>query len=277
MLKYLEEFTKYLTEQKNYSYHTIQNYYLDLKQFIYFLETNNKEFNKINNKTINEFIGFLRNKNLSIKSINRKIASLKSFYKWFIEYYQNIPDININKIQFIKDTQNNIPKTTDFKEIEEKIKKITNIKDRLILKILLYTGLRVSEVINIKLININLNKNLITIRGKGNKIRQVILHPEIINDLKYYLQEHSPKIYLFENKITQKNISARSIEKTVKKYFKELHPHIFRHTFATYYIEKGGSLRNIQELLGHSSLKTTQIYLNVTMDKIKHEYFNIMT
>lgn len=265
-------FLNYLQNQRNFSVNTVKSYSIDLKQLCNF--TNNKDLTELDKDDIEAFINILRLRKLNITTVNRKISCIKSFVKWLNK--QNVKVNNTLKdIELLKDTRNKIPVVCEFDKIKTRIDTISNIRDRLILKFLLYTGLRVGELVNIKISNINSNKKTIIIRGKGNKMRLAIIHPNLENDLRLYIEQFKPQIYLFESRITGQNITVRAIEKLVKKYFPDLHPHIFRHTFATYYLEKGGNIRNVQELLGHSSLRTTQIYLNVNIEKVKQEYCSI--
>jgi site-specific recombinase XerD len=274
-VKLVGDFLDYLKNQRNYSPHTITNYGVDLKQFINFLGT--KSILDIQRQDIQAFINSLHDKQLDITTINRKIASLKSFYQWAdIEFNSNKTIQLLKNINFLKDEKDPVPPIIDFEKANQLINKINNLRDKLALKILLYTGIRISELSNLKVSDINFAYKIMIIKGKGNKTRKIVLHPEIEQLLQEYLKQTKPDKFLFENHKTKKSITPRNFEYMVKKYFPNVHPHIFRHTFATHFLVKGGNIKVAQELLGHSSLRTTQVYLNANWDLIKTEYDSIL-
>lgn len=270
-LELVHDFLEYIKNQRNYSEHTIKNYSIDLQQFAKYVK---KSFVSISKDDLAGFIKSLRERGLDITTINRKLACLKSFYTFLSKsgYTTSI----LSDIEFLKDEKNTLPKITDFKKLRKAIDQINDIRDKLIFKMLLYTGIRVSELVNIKLSDINFAYKTITIRGKGNKFRAVVLHPELESLIQEYITTYKPTKYLLENKQTGRPITARTVEYTTKKYFPELHPHIFRHTFATHFLLQKGNIKAVKELLGHSSLQTTDKYLKLCMDTIKTEYFSVL-
>ena len=281
-------FIKYLKFEKRLSENTVISYETDLDQFFSFYKehSTSQEIEKVDKRTIRSWIVKLSLSNLSAKSINRKIASLKSFFKFLVkrDLIKKNPSSHINSLKtdqkipsFIKERDINfLFKNIDIKE------DFTGQRDLLILELLYGTGIRISELINIKISDINFTKKEIKVIGKRNKERIIPLHNNAIYQTKKYLKlaekEGYKNQYLLFTKKGEK-IYPMLINRIVKKHLstliksKKYNPHLLRHTFATHILNKGGDLNSIKDLLGHSSLAATQVYTHNSIEKLK-ETFN---
>lgn len=273
--------------QNNLSFKTLKAYKSDLSQFRVFISDN--DF--LNKSNIEDYIAYLKSMSYKIKTIKRKIASLKAFYSFLI--YQEYIEINpFYKIKLKIKESFVLPKIIAiedlnklFNVIEEKIE-ITNnskyvykelLRDRAILELLLASGMRIGELCALKRSNIMYSSNLIKIKGKGSKERMIpIYHPRLINDLIMYEKAFDKELksseYFFISK-RKNGISCQSVAYMIKKYSRlagigiNITPHMFRHTFATMLLEQDVDSRQIQLILGHSSIYTTQIYTHISSKK----------
>lgn len=282
-MKYIEAFLEYIEVIKKHSKHTINNYKIDLEDFLNF--NNNKVLN-INKDIVNKYMQNLYDKNIKKSTISRKLSSLRSFYN----YLYNENKIERNYFATIKNPkkENSLPKFV--KDID--IDKMFNIPDTrteigqrnlLIIRMLYATGLRVSELVNIELSDIDINERTIKILGKGSKERIVVFGNNTQEILKLYLNDGRLKLkrknnnYLFLNKDGER-LSDRYIRKIINDIIikasitMHVSPHMLRHTFATDMLNNGADLVSVKDLLGHSSLNTTSIYTHVTDEKIREIY-----
>lgn len=288
MDKIINEFIEYI-ENKNYSIHTINNYKKDLEDFNIFLKNKNiNSINKIDYKLLREYLASLYEKKYSSKTVARKISTLKSLYKYLIKNKKIIDNpmllIKIPKIE------KNLPKFLYTEQIEEllKIPKLDTklgIRNALILEMLYSTGIRVSEIVNIKLKDINKFDKRILIYGKGNKERYVLYGSKLQELLNLYLKSSRDQLKKVDTDILLLNkngtpLSDRGVRKIIDNIIKgssikmNISPHTLRHSFATHMLENGADIRIVQELLGHSSLSTTQIYTHVSNEKLRKVYYN---
>ena len=282
-----DAFIKYLKFEKRLSDHTILSYDNDLKQFESFFKTysTNKEIKTTDRRAIRSWIVELSLKNLSPKSINRKIATLKSFFKFLIkrEVIEINPTTNIISLK----TDQKIPNFLKEKDVNFLFdnlileKNFNGERDMMILELLYGTGIRISELINLKTRNINLPKKEMKIMGKRKKERIIPLHQQIISQIKKYLGKKNEiksthEFLLCTNK--GKKLYPMLIYRIVKKHLsslinsKKYNPHLLRHTFATHILNKGGDLNSIKDLLGHESLAATQIYTHNSIEKLKETF-----
>ena len=282
-----DAFIKYLKFEKRLSYHTILSYDNDLKQFESFFKTysTNKEIKTTDKRAIRSWIVELSLKKLSPKSINRKIATLKSFFKFLIkrEVIEINPSTNITSLK----TDQKIPNFLKEKDVNFLFdnlileKNFNGERDMMILELLYGTGIRISELINLKTRNINLPKKEMKIMGKRKKERIIPLHQQIISQIKKYLGKKNEiksthEFLLCTNK--GKKLYPMLIYRIVKKHLsslinsKKYNPHLLRHTFATHILNKGGDLNSIKDLLGHESLAATQIYTHNSIEKLKETF-----
>lgn len=258
LLKKLEENLKL----KNYSKQTIKSYLNLVKKYLEFVKAKNKE---INEQSVKEFLLEKLSKN-NPASVGHNVFAIKYFFKEILNKKLIIPNPKRNK---------NLPEILTLKEIKSIINSTKNIKHKLIIKLLYGCGLRVNEIINIKTKDINLKENLIKINlSKGKKDRFVKIPSSIKEELENYIKLNNSE-YLFESnrggKLTKKTI-AKIVQDSAKKadIKKRVYPHLLRHSFATHLLENGTDIRIIQKLLGHSDIKTTQIYTQISQASIKN-------
>ncbi len=282
---FIEEFLGYLASVKNYSYNTLLAYQSDLKDFIDFCGSVSLNEEEISKK-IKEYLEYLKKRKYNPFSIARKISSLRSFLKFLdVEKGFNIGFLFLDspKLPF------RLPKVLSLEEIE-KLLNSPNIndplgyRDRTMLEVLYATGLRVSELVELKLENLNLELGLIRVLGKGSKERLIPLGDYALKFLKTYLEEIRP---LLINKKSKNFVflgrrgaplTRQRFWQIIKEYAKKcgfenkVSPHVIRHSFATHLLQGGADLRALQMMLGHSSLSTTQIYTHLDYKKLKEIY-----
>ncbi|MCL7752906.1 tyrosine-type recombinase/integrase [Polaribacter sp. Z022] len=285
----INEFLDYLSLEKKYSAHTITAYKTDLNSFKSFLidNCNLEDLSEVNYSLIRSWIVTLVNNNVSNRTINRKVSSLKSFYK-FLQKSNQIELNPLSKHKMLKvEKKVQVPFTA--REINEVIKDIdkedtfVSIRNKLIVELFYSTGIRRTELINLKEHNISFSDKTIKVLGKRNKERYVPLLGSVIQTLKKYLQlKKEFSIGLGELFITEKGnkIYETLVYRIINTYFSRVSskekksPHILRHSFATHLLNEGADLNSVKELLGHSSLASTQVYTKNSLDVIKKVYNN---
>lgn len=280
------EFLDYISYEKKYSDYTEKNYELDLFKYFEYLDKNNLNYLTVKYKDVSNFTLFLTKQNYKSTTINRIDSSIRSFYN----YLELEEKINGNPFKAASNLK--VPKRLpNYFKYDEYLTMISVIdkddyeyRNRLILEMLFATGLRVSELSNIKIKDIDFSEREIKIMGKGSKERFVFYNKECAIVLDSYLKECRSKLlngkdseYLFINhlgdKLTDRGIRL-IIDKIVKKSCikSKVSPHTFRHTFATMLLNEGCNIKSVQELLGHSSLGTTGIYTHLTNDEVRLAY-----
>ncbi len=269
----IEQFEKFLRNIKNLSNNSISAYRNDLDVFTKFIQ---KDIKEVSYKDIEEFIYEQRLNGFSSNTIIRRIATLRNFFKFMLQrgYIDHDPTAMIQKIKKTKP----LPKFLTENEIERLFASIdrntkNGFRDYVMLSLMLMTGIRVSELLNLRVSDIDFKNSYITIRmGKGRKDRIVPLNDDVKKLLESYIKETKPHNGLFDNDNSPK--SRRGVLYVVQKYCKKANiekkvtPHTFRHTFATLLLKKGENIRLVQSLLGHSNISTTAIYLHI-VDKEK--------
>ena len=285
--KILSKYFDYL-ESKSLSDNTVKNYFRDLIDYFIYLKLNDLSPTKsIEPKHIRKMLSFLIDKGFSKVSISRKISAIKS-YTTFLEKF-NYSKNNYSELIRIPKKSKSLPKVMTKKEVSQLIKHVEmnakkNLRDDALIELLYSTGLRVSEVANLKLKDINLKKSEIKILGKGNKERIVIFNNKSKEKIIRYLKNDKRYISikteaLFQNKFNEA-LSTRSIQRILKKYLNfsginsKYSTHTLRHTFATHLLEGGADIKVIQQLMGHSSPETTKIYTHVSSSTLKNVYNN---
>jgi len=285
--EYLEDFLVYLSVVKNYSYNTISAYKHDLKDFLKYLQKKNLDLKNLNPQIIDEYLKTLKTLGYTPFSIARKLSSLKSFFRYLIREkkfsLEFIEILETPKLPF------RLPKVLSLEEIEKLLSAPDTttplgFRDKTMLELLYATGLRVSELVNIKLENINLELGLVRVLGKGMKERIVPVGDYALMYLKEYLEKIRPKLvkpvsknYVFLNR-QGKPLTRQRFWQIIKTYAKQVgledkaSPHIIRHSFATHLLQGGADLRSLQLMLGHSSLNTTQIYTHLDIQNLKKIY-----
>ncbi len=274
------KFEDYLQFEKKFSSNTISAYLRDLKSFQFFLsQQGDKISREINYSFIRQWIVHLSENKFSKVSINRKIASLKSYFNFLV----NIGELNSSPLKAHKNLKSSSKIVIPFSETE--IEKVFegfqfidgNDRDKLIIELFYSTGIRRDELLNIKIINIDFDNHLIKIMGKRNKERIIPMLPKLSNSILNYISKYSPTEYLFESK-KSKQLSSSTIYRVINKYFRavsskvKVSPHVLRHTFATHMLNNGADINTIKEILGHSSLSSTQIYTKIKLPKIVKDY-----
>ena len=283
---YINEFTEYLIIDKKYSENTIKAYNNDLKKFKNFIK--NKTINNIDENSIKDYLKYLNKQNNDTKTISHNISTLRSFYKFLLIEKK----VNKNPMEYIElpKTKKSLPKTLSIEEIDKlldiNLTDAFSFRNKAMLELMYSSGLRVSELINVKIHDIDVSNCIIRIMGKGSKERIVPLGDYAIKYIELYLKEYREKLikrelndYLFlnnhGNKMTRqgffKILKQIAKEKNIKTEFS---PHTLRHSFATHLLNGGADLRSIQEMLGHSDISTTQIYTHVSKEKLKENYNN---
>jgi len=298
ILNEVKKYLAFLQFERNMSINTTESYYLDLKYYIEYLvfDKNIKSIGNINSSIVKSYIKtitkFDYENNYSNSSINRKISSMKSFHKYlFINKKCKLNTTNLFKS--VKQKRK-IPLTLNFEEINLILNKINidkanSLRDKCIISTLYSCGLRVSELLSLSLTNINFDDNIIRVIGKGRKERIVPIGKKSKNDLLNYIENERPTLarkknskgYLFlsnrGNALSRKT-TWNIVSKHSKMCFpnKNISPHTYRHSFASHLLEGGADLRIVQELLGHSSISTTQIYTHVDQTYLKeiHKQFH---
>lgn len=282
-----DAYLQYLIVEKGDSSKTKESYKEDLSEFFELVK--DKKVNELSEKDLECFISYLSKKGLKNTSIIRKATTVRGFYS-----YLNLNGyINVSLIGFrLPKAEKRLPDVLTYDEIEKiinavDISDIGGIRDRCIIECLYGSGLRVSEMTHLRIENVNLNSLFFRIFGKGKKERIVPIDKEERNWIIKYLDElkkicgHRPKIYLFE-KIDGSVLERQYVNnlllnlKAKTGITKNITPHMLRHSFATHLLENGAPLREVQELLGHSNIKTTQIYTNLSSKTIVDKYDEIM-
>ena len=286
---YIDDFINYIRTIRNYSDYTETNYLLDLDNYEEFLKKNKLNFKKISYNDITKYNKYLKEDlKLSSSSIARHLSSLRSFYNYLLS--ENIVSDNPFKLVSSPKKEIKLPNYMKYKEFEEMINtcddSILGIRNRCLLEILLSTGARIGELINIKLSDINISSKEIKVLGKGNKERIVYINDHTVDALKKYLRNSRPLLLnnkrsdnLFINHIGG-NLTTRGVREILDNIIKKsslnikVTPHMFRHTFATMLLNEGCDLKSVQELLGHVNMSTTQIYTHVSNNYIKEVYLH---
>ena len=280
----ITEFLRYLLIDKGYSENTIESYKRDLDKFLEY--NKNTSIDNISNEDLKKYIKYLNDDGLNEKSIARNISSLKSFYKFLVisKYISS----NTSDSLYLPKIKKSLPSTLT----EEEVTSLLDIdltdnfsyRNKAMLELLYATGLRVSELINLRLQDIDFSQDIIRTFGKGSKERIIPIGDYAKEYLEKYIYEYRSSMlkrenneYIFLNN-HGKQMTRQGFFKIIKKIAKEkginkeLSPHTLRHSFASHLLKYGADLRTIQELLGHSDISTTQIYTHITNEELKQNY-----
>lgn len=285
----VENFIQYIRFERRYTENTIISYTEDLDNFSQFIEKEIcKTFEQIDHHHIRAWIVFLKNKNFSNRSINRKITCIKSFYKYLtiLGVIKNNPAKHINSLKISKRLPEFVSDSSMDKLFDEftDSKTYNQIISKTIFELLYSTGLRVSELTNLKNSDIDYSQNKIKIVGKGNKVREIPVTERLLSILNEYdtikneeIRSNNNNSYYFLT-LKGKKLYNKFVYNIISTYLsgvttiEKKSPHIMRHTFATQLLNEGADLNSVKELLGHSSLSTTQIYTHNTIKKLKNTY-----
>ena len=286
--EYVELYLDYLKYQKNYSGYTIDNYMRDIEEYLFYLDGESLSFDSVVYDDLRFYLMYLKDEKKDINSsIDRKLSALRGFYKFLAN--EGVLENNVFSLVSGPKKDKKLPRYFEYNELEE----LFNVPDRrtpigqrdlLLLEMLYATGVRVGELVNIKVKDIDVGSHTILILGKGNKERIVTYGDYCEESLLAYLNDGYLRLnvqksdYLFLNKnggcLTERGIRY-ILEQIIKKTSinKNISPHMIRHTFATHLLNEGCDLLTVQKLLGHESIKATQIYTHVTTDRLKDVYF----
>lgn len=286
----LQSFLKYLEIQKQYSSHTIESYQFDLEEFINFLKTEAiEQFQDVDYEVLRLYLSYLYDRQLEPTTISRKLSSLRSFYDYLLKE-EKIDDNPLHLIHGPK----KIKKTPDFLFVDEVATLIDGIdtstplgiRNRAIFELMYASGLRASELVSIRLEDLDMNTKILKVHGKGSKERYVPFHNlakkwllEYLKVSRQSLYKHRKKdhSYVFVNKngdpLTTRGLrDLMAREGQQSSLAKAIHPHALRHSFATHMLDAGAKLRYVQEMLGHENLSTTEIYTHISKEKLKEVY-----
>lgn len=294
MRKSIDSFLDYLRFQRNYSSHTVRNYQGDLLQFYQYLTRGREDIRihprEIDHISIRDFLGHLHQKGNAKTSLARKLASIRSFFRYL--YKEGKVPSNPARLVSNPRLPERTPRFLSVREVETILELPDSetdrgVRDRAILELLYASGLRISELVQINLEDLLLAQRLIKVYGKGKKERLVPFGKKAKQALLLYLGKRAALLRrqrtlrepnAFFLNLRGSRLSARSIERSLKEYIKgsalllDVHPHLFRHSFATHLLSNGADLRCIQELLGHEKLSTTQKYTHLSIEDLLRVY-----
>ena len=281
----LDAFIDNIWIEKGLSQNTLDSYRSDLEQFSSWLEKNNLSYIKTSKKEILSYLSFLFQKGLGSKTVARKLSSLKSFFRYLVfkSIIPNDPSSEVETPKLLK----SIPKSISEKEVEALLaspdeKTDIGLRDKTMIETLYSCGLRISELTNLELLNLNLRQGVIRVIGKGQKERLVPMGDQLIGLLELYIsssrknllnKRHSDFLFLSTRgqRMTRQSFWHRIKHYCLASGFEpdKISPHVLRHAFATHLLNNGADLRVVQLLLGHSDLNTTQIYTEVARQRLK--------
>ncbi len=281
-MQILSEYLDFLEIEKGLSQNTIDAYRRDLGDFFdYYAEL---EIDKIQRTQINTYVRNLHEKEFSATSVTRKIASLRGFFKWVCA--NELSPVNPTLTLEQPKVPQRLPKVMTMQEINEILNQDLSKIQRVMLELLYGCGLRVSELVNLKINDYDLKGKFLECTGKGSKDRIVPMGNKACEAVKDYLPERDFLVQKFNLKTKQLLINEKGksvtrqevytfIHEQGKKIHKAISPHTLRHSFATHLLENGADLRVVQELLGHSDVSTTQLYIHISKKRLKEVYFAI--
>lgn len=283
MQRHLETFINYLKVEKNASPHTIKNYVIDLRSFEAFLA--GKDVDSVDHFILRRYLADMRAKNFSKRTVARKLASLRSFFRFLYRegYIKTNPAAALSTPKLDK----KLPVFLGIESVEKLVQApgtdtVDGLRDRAILETLYSTGMRVSELTGLNMRNVDLISGVVKVFGKGSKERLTPIGEPAIAAIKRYLDNRNEwpvkeRDAVFLNK-SGRRLTDRSVRRIVDKHVvkcsiaEKISPHSLRHSFATHLLDRGADLRSVQELLGHANLSTTTIYTHVTAERLKAVY-----
>ena len=277
--QYLGSFFNYLVIERGLSSNSIKAYKTDIKKFVLWLSCSNKpSFIKICESDLNEYIAFMFKNKLSSSSVNRNISSIKAFYLFLIK--RKIIMISPAAEIITPKKERYLPTSMSELEVEKLLNSPKSlirieIRDKAMIEMLYATGMRISELVNLKLNNVDTNRCVVKVLGKGSKERLIPFGENALEALNLYLNirpsSNSKEVFLSNRK---RRLSRVAFWQRIKTYLKRenlklsISPHTLRHAFATHLLNRGADLRSVQLLLGHSDLSTTQIYTHIAKQRL---------
>ncbi|MCT2407412.1 tyrosine-type recombinase/integrase [Chryseobacterium antibioticum] len=278
----LHKYLEYLQFEKRYSPHTVTSYKKDLEDFSHFyLKTEaSEDISRADKKVIRNFIVELSENNISKRSINRKLSSLRSFYLFLLKIgeIKVSPTESISSLKFYAEKQIPISQEEMQTLSDDILLKTDDILEKCIIEVLYQTGIRKAELCGLMFEYVNLDGNELKVIGKGNKERFIPISQDLSDLLRRYLEIRQPEndhqSYFFVNK-KGKKLSEKFVYVVVNKYLslvttkEKRSPHILRHSFATHVLDNGAEISKVKKILGHSSLASTQVYTNANIEQLK--------
>ena len=292
MQEVFNKYINYLEVERNSSPYTVRNYTTDLLDFFRFLRDSDIDsLKEVDRHTLRDYLSHLMEKGFVKASIARKLSAIRSFYRYLVreEIIATSPVATTSSPKLDK----RLPSFLTIEEINRLLEAPDlstpqGLRDRALLELLYASGLRVSELVSLNLEGINLDTNEIRVWGKGSKERVVLIGKPAAEALRTYLRQGRPKFFGTRIRMTNalllnrygKRLMERRVQRILEKYTniagigKRVYPHMLRHTFATHLLDGGADLRVVQELLGHASLSSTQIYTHVSKSQAKKVYLS---
>lgn len=288
MKEWISEFIHYLNAERGLALNTLESYGRDLRQYVEYLEEHPELQNDaVSRQTVVSYLLYLQNQGKATATIARRLAALKAFYQFLVRenYVQGDPTAKLESPKL----QRRLPRVLTIAEVESILSQpdpryAGGLRDKAMLEVLYATGIRVSELVALRIEDVNLDSAFLRCLGKGSKERVVPIGSVAISALRNYLDHGRPKLVrvtdetaLFINHHGHR-LTRQGFWKIVKKYADEAHvdkditPHTLRHSFATHLLENGADLRSVQEMLGHADISTTQIYTHLTQGKLREVY-----
>lgn len=285
---YREEYLSYIEFERRLSKNTVASYANDLDKYYLFLKKRNiSSVSKITKKDILDYLEYLSKEGISTTSIARKLTTIKNFHSFL--YQREFIDSDVASSIERPKLRKALPKVLTIEEVDRlldvPLNTIFDYRDKAMLELMYATGLRVSELLNLTLNDIDFENCIVRCMGKGKKERIIPIGEYVLDSMKKYLEKR-PKLYLMKRddhlflNNHGKGLSRSSFFKMIKKRLKicniniDISPHTLRHSFATHMIEHGSDLRVVQELLGHSDISTTKIYTHISNQKVRTDYEN---
>jgi len=285
MDKLVEEFLNYLNVEKGLASNTISSYRRDLDKYIKYLEAKKiTSFRPVKRNDITNFMLALKDKGLNSNSISRALVAIKMLHRFLVS--ERYLKDDISSVMALPKLWKRLPEVLSLEEVQSlldspNLRTSRGVRDKAALELIYATGMRVSEVANLKLADLNLDMGFVKCTGKGQKQRIIPLGSYASRALTRYINKARPKLLkqkddsaLFLSRLGKK-ISRQTFWKTIKGYAgearikKEISPHTLRHSFATHLLERGADLRTVQEMLGHSDISTTQLYTHINKERLK--------
>ncbi len=292
MNELIEQFLSYISVERGMANNTLSSYKRDLCKFADYLKSKKIDsIDKVSRQMINLFMMAEKDRGLASNSVSRELACIKSFFKFLLK--ENIIKENAATIIESPKLWKKLPFTLSVSEVEAllnapNVRDLMEMRDKACLELMYATGMRVSELVNLKMDDINMGVGFAKCFGKGSKERIVPFGKKAKESLERYLEKSRPQFlkksisnYLFLTRLS-KPMSRQTFWKIIKRYVKvarikkNITPHSLRHSFATHILERGADLRIVQEMLGHADISTTQIYTHVSKDRLKsiHQKFH---
>jgi integrase/recombinase XerC len=282
----VRSYLEFLDRERNYSAYTIQNYEIDLNSFLQFLRQKRvRSFQEVDRRVLRSYLGAQIEKGYSQKSIARKVASLRSFFKFLSR--RHIIEANPALSLVTPKVERKLPTFLDEEAVKRLLEapdpsSVRGLRDRAILELFYSCGIRLGELVNLNVGDVNFVQNTLKVKGKGNKERIVPVGRKALEAI----LEYSKKVQATTNKRNtplftldgDRRVYPAAVIRLVKKYIGEVSevakksPHVLRHSFATHLLNRGADLKAVKELLGHESLSTTQVYTHISTDRMKRVY-----